>query len=163
MLDHYGRMRVSPDEMTLDDQLCFALYGASMAISRAYKPVLDGLEITYPQYLVMSTLWERRSQSVGGIAERLALESSTITPLLKRLEQNGLVLRERNADDERQVLVSPTAKGLALRIKARCLGETLFVAAGMTPERLISLNREVQAFRDAVNGHIHRTGARDAG
>ncbi len=138
------------DEITLDQQLCFALYSASMAIGRAYKPLLDALEITYPQYLVLSTLWERGAQSVGDIADRLALESSTITPLVKRLEQADFVVRKRNPEDERQVVVSLTAKGTAMRKKSRCLGETLFAAAGMPPKRLIDLNREVRAFRDAV-------------
>lgn len=140
-----------PLDIPLDQQLCFALYSASMAIGRAYKPLLDRLEITYPQYLVLSTLWEGGSQSIGGIAERLALESSTVSPLVKRLEQAGFVTRKRNSEDERQVDVSLTAKGTALREKARCLGETLFAAAGMTPERLIALNREVHAFRNAVS------------
>jgi DNA-binding MarR family transcriptional regulator len=150
---------VAPDDITLDHQLCFALYGASMAIGRAYKPLLDALGITYPQYLVLSTLWERGAQSVGGIAERLALESSTVTPLVKRLEQAGFVERKRNPDDERQVVVSLTAKGTALRKEARCLGETLFVAAGMSVERLMNLNREVRAFQDAVTHFIGDTNA----
>jgi MarR family transcriptional regulator, organic hydroperoxide resistance regulator len=145
------------DEITLDRQLCFALYGASMAISRAYKPLLDALEITYPQYLVLSTLWERGAQSVGNIADRLALESSTITPLVKRLEQADFVVRKRNPEDERQVVVSLTVKGMALREKSRCLGETLFAAAGMSPKRLIDLNREVRAFRDAVTDSIEKS------
>jgi DNA-binding MarR family transcriptional regulator len=108
---------------------------------------------------VLSTLWEGGAQSVGGIADRLALESSTVTPLVKRLEQAGFVARRRNPDDERQVVVSLTAKGTALREKARCLGETLFAAAGMTPERLIALNSEVHAFRDAVTNYTGKTGA----
>ena len=144
------------DEITLDQQLCFALYGASMAIGRAYKPLLDALEITYPQYLVLSTLWECGAQSVGDIADRLALESSTITPLVKRLEQADFVVRKRNPEDERQVVVSLTVKGMALREKARCLGEILFTAARMTPKRLIDLNREVRAFRDAVNDFMEK-------
>ncbi|WP_398480539.1 MarR family winged helix-turn-helix transcriptional regulator [Tardiphaga sp.] len=146
-----------PRHIPLDHQLCFALYSASMAIGRAYKPLLDRLEITYPQYLVLSTLWEGGPQSVGGIADRLALESSTVTPLVKRLEQTELVMRQRNPDDERQVVVSLTAKGTAMREKARCLGETLFAAAGMTPERLIALNSEVHAFRDAVANYTNTT------
>ncbi|MET0969016.1 MAG: MarR family transcriptional regulator [Tardiphaga sp.] len=146
-------------DIPLDQQLCFALYGASMAIGRAYKPLLDQLEITYPQYLVLSTLWEGGAHSVGGIAERLALESSTVTPLVKRLEQAGFVTRKRNTEDERQVDVSLTTTGTALREKARCLGETLFVAAGMTPERLIALNREVHAFRSAVSGYVSNAAA----
>jgi DNA-binding MarR family transcriptional regulator len=142
-----------PLDIPLDQQLCFALYSASMAIGRAYKPLLDRLEITYPQYLVLSTLWEGGAQTIGGIAERLALESSTVTPLVKRLEQAGFVTRKRNAEDERQVDVDLTVKGTALREKARCLGETLFAAAGMPAERLIALNREVHAFRSAVTDH----------
>jgi MarR family transcriptional regulator, organic hydroperoxide resistance regulator len=144
------------DDITLDQQLCFALYSASMAIGRAYKPLLDALEITYPQYLVLSTLWERDAQSVGSIADRLALDSSTITPLVKRLEQADFVVRKRNPEDERQVVVSLTAKGTMLRKKSRCLGEALFAAARMTPKRLIDLNREVRAFRDAVADSIEK-------
>ncbi len=106
-----------PDEIPLDYQLCFALHGASMAIGRAYKPLLDALEITYPQYLVLSTLWERGAQTVGAIADRLALESSTVTPLVKRLEQADFVVRNRNPEDERQVVVGLAAKGTALREK----------------------------------------------
>lgn len=144
------------DEITLDQQLCFALYSASMAIGRAYKPLLDAMEITYPQYLVLSTLWERGPQSVGNIAGRLSLESSTITPLVKRLELGGLVARKRNPEDERQVVVSLTVKGTALREKARCLGETLFASARMSAKRLIDLNDEVRAFRDAVNDTVEQ-------
>lgn len=137
-------------DLTLDDQLCFALYGASMAIQRAYKPLLDELGITYPQYLVLSSLWEKDGQTVGTIARRLDLESSTVTPLLKRLEQAGVVLRERQVDDERQVVVRLTKSGRALRKRTLCLPMRLFEAAGMTPERLVALTREVTAFRDAV-------------
>ncbi|UGV26334.1 MarR family transcriptional regulator [Rhodopseudomonas boonkerdii] len=141
----------------LNQQLCFALYSASMAIGRAYKPLLDRLDITYPQYLVLSTLWEAGPQSIGAIADRLALESSTVTPLVKRLEQADFVTRQRNPEDERQVVVSLTPRGTAMREKARCLGETLFAAAGMTPQRLIALNSEVHAFRDAVANYTNRT------
>lgn len=142
------------DEITLDQQLCFALYSASIAIGRAYKPLLDSMEITYPQYLVLSTLWERGAQSVGHIADRLSLESSTITPLVKRLELADFVVRKRNPEDERQVVVNLTAKGMALREKARCLGETLFTSARMPAKRLIDLNSEVRAFRDAVTDSL---------
>ena len=138
------------DDLTLDDQLCFALYGASMAIQRAYKPLLDELGITYPQYLVLGALWEEDGQTVGSIARRLDLESSTVTPLLKRLEQAGFVRRERQADDERQVVVRLTKAGLAMRKRSVCLPMRLFQAAGMTPARLVALTREVRAFRDAV-------------
>jgi DNA-binding MarR family transcriptional regulator len=135
---------------TLDDQLCFALYGASMAINRAYKPLLDQLGITYPQYLVLSVLWEGDALTVGVIAERLGLDSSNVTPLVKRMEGAGLVSRQRNPADERQVTVSLTEAGRAMQSRSACLGERLFEAAGMTPARLIQLNKDVQGFRDAV-------------
>lgn len=136
--------------LTLDDQLCFALYGASLAIQRAYKPLLDELGITYPQYLVLSSLWEHDAQTVGGIARRLDLESSTITPLLKRLEQAGFVRRERRVTSEREVEVRLTKAGQAMRARSLCLPKRLFEAAGMTPKRLIALLGEVTAFREAV-------------
>ena len=134
----------------LDQQLCFSLYSASMAISRAYKPMLDALGLTYPQYLVLHVLWEQDGRTVGAIAERLGLESSTITPLVKRLESAGLATRARNPDDERQVQVSLTKKGRAIREQCGCLGEALLAKSGMTVEQLGKLNRKVQALRDAV-------------
>lgn len=134
----------------LDDQLCFSLYSASMAISRAYKPMLDALGLTYPQYLVLHALWEQDGRTVGAIAERLGLESSTITPLVKRLESAGLVTRARNPDDERQVQVRLTPRGREIRDECGCLGEELLARSGMTGEQLGKLNRKVQALRDAV-------------
>lgn len=136
--------------LTLDDQLCFSLYGASLAINRAYKPLLDALEITYPQYLVLSALWEIDGQSVGAIAERLGLDSSNVTPLVKRMEAAGLLSRERNPTDERQVVVSLTDHGRDMQARSACLGQTLFASAGMSVEKLVQLNRDVQAFRDSV-------------
>lgn len=142
--------------LTLDEQLCFSLYGASMAINRAYKPLLDALEITYPQYLVLSTLWESNGLSVGAIAERLGLDSSNVTPLVKRMEGAGLVSRVRNPADERQVVVSLTGQGRDLQARSACLGQALFDAAGMSVERLIQLNKDVQAFRDSVARFVSR-------
>jgi DNA-binding MarR family transcriptional regulator len=139
-------------DLTLEDQLCFSLYATSMAINRTYKPLLDRLGITYPQYLVLSALWEEDGRTVGAIAERLALESSTITPLLKRLEAASLVTRARRADDERRVLVSLTDSGRALKDESRCLGEALFKRSGMQPAELIALNREVLRLRAALTG-----------
>jgi len=136
---------------SLDQILCFSLYGASMAINRAYKPILDDLGITYPQYLVLMVLWERGEETIGGIAEHLGLESSTITPLAKRLEQSGLVSRHRSEADERQVLVGLTPAGNEMQARTQCLGELLFQAAGLPPDQLIELNRQVQAFRNSVN------------
>jgi len=134
----------------LDQQLCFALYSASMAIGRAYKPMLDALGLTYPQYLVLHALWEQDGRTIGEIADRLGLESSTITPLVKRLESAGLLARARNPDDERQVLVSLTTRGHDIRDRCGCLGEELLARSGMSVEQLSKLNRKVQALRDAV-------------
>lgn len=135
---------------TLDEQLCFSLYGASMAINRAYKPLLDALEITYPQYLVLSVLWETDGVSIGAIGERLGLDSSNVTPLVKRMEGAGLLSRLRNPADERQVVVSLTEAGRDMRARSACLGQTLFTAAGLGVDRLVQLNKDVQAFRDSV-------------
>ena len=137
-------------DLTLEDQLCFSLYATSMAINRIYKPLLDELGITYPQYLVLSALWEKDGRTVGAIAERLSLESSTITPLVKRLETASLVTRVRQADDERRVLVSLSDRGRALKQDSRCLGETLLARSGMQPADLIALNREVLRLRAAL-------------
>jgi len=139
---------------TLDEQLCFALYGASLAINRAYKPLLDELEITYPQYLVLSALWEHDDLTVGAIAERLGLDSSNVTPLVKRMEGAGLVSRRRNPTDERQVVISLTDEGAAMQARSACLGQRLFQSAAMSVDKLVQLNKDVQAFRDAVSRYI---------
>ncbi len=139
-----------PDVLPLDSQLCFSLYATSMAIQRTYKPMLDRLGITYPQYLVLHALWEQNGRTIGAIAERLALESSTVTPLVKRLEVARFVTRERNPDDERQVQVRLTERGKALRKQCGCLAEALMERSGMKPEQLAALNRQVQVLRDAL-------------
>jgi len=140
----------------LDDQICFTLYATSMAINRAYKPMLDAMGITYPQYLVLSVLGEAQDEAggatVGAIAQRLALESSTVTPPVKRLEQAGLVTRQRSAVDERQVRVRLTEAGRALLIQCDCLAETLVAKSAMSLEQLDALNRQVQAMRAALVG-----------
>ncbi|MDG2534329.1 MarR family transcriptional regulator [Sphingomonas sp. HITSZ_GF] len=136
--------------LPLDYQLCFSLYAASMAITRTYKPMLDRLGITYPQYLVLHALWEEDGRTVGAIADRLALESSTVTPLVKRLEAAGFVTRARNPEDERQVQVRLTERGRAMREECGCLGEEVFTRSGMSVERLHTLHREAQALWNAL-------------
>lgn len=135
---------------TLDDLLCFALYGASMAVGRTYKPLLDELGITYPQYLVLVALWNEDGQTVGSLAERLGLESSTITPLIKRLEASGLVKRERHQDDERRVSAYLTKRGRELEKESECLGLRLLERSGMKPKDLMALTRQVQQLRAAL-------------
>jgi MarR family transcriptional regulator, organic hydroperoxide resistance regulator len=136
--------------LPLDDQLCFALYSASMAVQRAYKPMLDTLGITYPQYLVLHVLWEEDGRTVGAVAERLSLEPSTITPLVKRLEVAGLVARARNPSDERQVVVTLTGAGRTLRNRCGCLGEALVERSGLALDALRRLNVELQQLRDTL-------------
>jgi DNA-binding MarR family transcriptional regulator len=138
------------DVMKLDDQLCYALYSASMAVQRAYKPLLDQMGITYPQFLVLNLLWHDGQQNVGGLAEKLALESSTLTPLLKRLEAAGLVTRTRNPKNEREVLIETTPKGEKLKSEAGCLAERLVKASGTPVSGIIDLNSRVKDFRDRV-------------
>ena len=147
-------MTQSPPDIRLDDHLCFALYGAAMAVNRAYKPLLDELGITYPQYLVLAALWEQDGQAIGEIADRLALEPSTITPLAKRMEAAGLIVRRRNPENERQVVVSLTKAGREIRSRCTCLGETLLAASGMSIDRMLAFNQEVREFRDAVAGSL---------
>jgi MarR family transcriptional regulator, organic hydroperoxide resistance regulator len=134
----------------LDSQLCFSLYATSMAVNRTYKPLLDRLGITYPQYLVLLALWEQDARTVGAIAARLRLESSTVTPLVKRLEAGGLVTRTRKPEDERQVQVRLTKRGAALQEECGCLAEALIERSGMAGKRLAALNKDVQALRDAL-------------
>jgi len=142
--------RVFP--LPLDDQLGFSLYGAFMAIGRAYRPWLDRIGLTYPQYLVLSVLWESDDQTITGIAVRLDLEPSTITPLVKRLELAGLVDRNRNPDDERQVKVLLTDQGRALRQETVTLSEALDRKSGLGVEAIVDLNTRIKALRDAFRG-----------
>lgn len=136
---------------SLNEQLCFTLYATSMAVTRMYKPMLDRMGITYPQYLVLAALGEQDGLSVGAIADRLALESSTVTPPIKRMEQAGLVERRRSKEDERQVNVFLTAKGRRLLEESQCLGDTLVERSKMTAEDVQGLNRRMQSFLAAVN------------
>ncbi|WP_244488132.1 MarR family transcriptional regulator [Aureimonas sp. Leaf454] len=123
-----------------------------MAVTRTYKPLLDALGLTYPQYLVLHTLWETDGRSIGAIADRLDLEPSTVTPLVKRLEAAGRVTRRRNPADERQVVVALTEAGRALKEQCACLGEALLAGAGMSLPRIQALNAEIRALKDALAG-----------
>ncbi|NEA97961.1 MarR family transcriptional regulator [Streptomyces sp. SID13726] len=121
--------------MLLDDQLCFALYAASRAVTARYRPLLDELGLTYPQYLVLLVLWERDSISVRDLGTALQLESSTLSPLLKRLETAGLLSRERRPEDERSVAIRLTDAGASLRERARAVPPAIADAMGLTPEQ----------------------------
>lgn len=131
----------------LDNQLCFAIYGAAHAFNRAYKPLLEPLGLTYPQYLVMMVLWEEDAQAVKAIGERLGLDSGTLSPLLKRLQQTGYVARARSPDDERQVIISLTETGAALQQKAVDVMQSIGIATGCSIEEIDSMRERLHALR----------------
>ena len=140
------------DELrSLSEMLCFAVYSTSHAFNRVYKSVLAPLGLTYPQYLAMRSLWECDQQTVGGLCGKLHLESSTLTPLLKRLEGAGLIERSRDAHDERQVRVRLTAAGRALRVRAKGVPERVFKLTGLSIPDAIRLHREIITLRDALD------------
>lgn len=138
------------DPLALDNQFCFALYSASLAMTKAYKPFLDALGLTYPQYLVMLVLWQQDDVLVKSIGEKLFLDSGTLTPLLKRLEASGLVTRTRDEADERQVRIALTKDGHALRKKAQAVPHQVMCASGQTPETVQALRNQLAALRDSL-------------
>ncbi|RSM81256.1 MarR family transcriptional regulator [Kibdelosporangium aridum] len=132
--------------LLLDEQACFALYAASRAVTDVYRPLLAELDLTYPQYLVMLVLWERDNQPIKQIGAALHLDYGTVSPLLKRLEARGLVRRERQADDERSVVVSLTPEGVAMRERAQEIPPAIGCALGLDDQgrrALIDLLRDV--------------------
>jgi len=135
------------DWLQLDNQLCFALYSASLAMTRLYKPLLEPLGLTYPQYLALLVLWERDGLAVNELGERLFLDSGTLTPLLKRMEAAGWLSRQRASDDERRVLVSLTADGQALKRRAQSVPRALAAATGCSADELVALTQRLQQLR----------------
>lgn len=131
----------------LGDFMCFAIYSTNLAYSRVYKPVLEQLGLTYPQYVTIICLWEEDRQTVKGLSEKLFLEPSTLTPMLKRLEAMGYVRRERDMEDERSVRVSLTDTGRALREKAFDYREITAKAAGLAPDEFRALQKAVVKLR----------------
>ncbi|SNS55253.1 DNA-binding transcriptional regulator, MarR family [Bacillus sp. OK838] len=114
----------------LENQLCFLLYASSREMTKKYKPLLDKLEVTYPQYLVLLLLWEQDTLTVKKLGELLALDSGTLTPMLKRMEQNGLIVRERSIEDERSVMIKLTEKGLGLQEEACFIPDRISAISG---------------------------------
>lgn len=136
--------------LLLDNQLCFALYSASLAMTKLYKPLLDALGLTYPQYLALLVLWERDGLTVSELGERLSLDSGTLTPLLKRLETAGLVSRRRDAADERRVCVRLTAEGHSLKARARHIPGCVLQATRCEVADAAALTRRIQTLRDRL-------------
>jgi MarR family transcriptional regulator, organic hydroperoxide resistance regulator len=143
---------IAADQMLrLDNQICFAVYSAAHAFTRFYKPLLERLGLTYPQYLVMLALWERDGVPLKDIGERLFLDSGTLTPLLKRLEAAQLIKRTRGTEDERQVMIALTPQGHALKEKARTVPSSLLQASACSVAELSAMKNEIVALRDRLN------------
>ena len=142
--------RSAEDALHLDNQLCFALYSASLAMTKLYKPLLDALGLTYPQYLVMLVLWESDGLSVSELGQRLLLDSGTLTPLLKRLEAAGLVSRARAEEDERRVHIHLTVAGRRLKARAARIPGCVLAASQCSPDELLQLTEQVRVLRERL-------------
>ena len=141
------------DEMLqLDNQLCFAVYSASLAMTKLYKPLLDELGLTYPQYLTLLVLWERDGLTVSELGERLSLDSGTLTPLLKRLEAAGLISRIRAIEDERRVHITLTTAGRKLKARAQKIPSCILAASQCSIPELVQLTRQIQGLRQRLVG-----------
>jgi DNA-binding MarR family transcriptional regulator len=140
-------MTAPENPLLLDNQLCFALYSASLLMTKLYKPLLDEIGLTYPQYLAMLALWEEDGVTVSALGARLHLDSGTLTPLLKRLEKAGLLTRERNEEDERQVLVRLTQEGRALKKRAADIPRKIVAATGANLPEIINLRKRLKKLR----------------
>jgi DNA-binding MarR family transcriptional regulator len=139
-----------PPSVALDDQLCFALYAASRAVTARYRPMLEELGLTYPQYLVMMLLWEQDNQTVGQLGARLALDSGTLSPLLKRLTTAGLVTRHRRVEDERSVSIALTPAGRALRERSVRISEEMIAAIGFDASEFDDLKQRLRLLTERV-------------
>lgn len=135
-----------PETQNLADFLCFAVYSANLTFGKAYKPLLDSLGLTYTQYITMVALYDEGNQTVSALGEKLFLESNTLTPILKKLESAGYVTRQRDSADERQVIVSLTKEGRALR--ERAYSAELYAASGLTSEEFVETRDAVLKLRN---------------
>lgn len=140
----------SSDPQRLDEQLCFAVYSTMLGLNKAYRGLLKALDLTYPQYLVMLVLWERDAVMVSEIGDRLFLDSATLTPLLKRLEAQGLVTRHRSPHDERQVIISLTPKGQELKTRAKTVPACIATAMACSPSAISELRSQLVELRNAL-------------
>jgi len=139
------------DLLKLDTQLCFAVYAAAHALNKTYKPLLEPLDLTYPQYLVMLVLWERDGLTVKEIGERLFLDSGTLTPLLKRLESAGRIHRTRDAADERQVRITLSDAGRALKAMAGNVPPAIMCASGLQIDGMVALRDDLVQLRSTLD------------
>ena len=148
-----------PTNLHLDDQLCFALYAATNTVTRAYRPLLEQIALTYPQYLVMLTLWQHGELSVSEIAQRLALPSHAVSPLVERLETAGFVLRHRAAPDRRVVHVGLTAAGVELESAASAAQRSVACDTGLSPDGLAELREQLHQLVDRMTQPTPTEGA----
>jgi DNA-binding MarR family transcriptional regulator len=144
----------SCDDLLLDNQLCFALYSTSLMMTKVYKPLLQALNLTYPQYLAMLVLWERDGLTVGEVSTRLLTDPGSLTPLLKRLETEGLISRTRSKEDERVVLLTLTEQGKALHTKAQSIPQCILAASGINVQQLQALQKDLLGLRGNLHGSI---------
>lgn len=138
------------DKLKLENQLCFSVYAVSRAITKLYRPLLEELDITYPQYLVMLVLWENETLNLKDLGKKLYLDSGTLTPLLKRLESIGLVKRERSLEDERLLNVSLTDKGIQLKEKAKNIPDCILEAINIDMEKLIKTKAQMDSLLASI-------------
>ncbi|SFS37835.1 MarR family winged helix-turn-helix transcriptional regulator [Marininema halotolerans] len=142
----------SKPRMLLSDQLCFAIYACYREICRIYRPLLDKLDLTYPQYLVLLALWEHEKLSIKELGQHLQLDSGTLTPMLKRMESANLVIRKRCLEDERKVWITLTEKGIQLEEKVACIPETLIEKSGVPEEQFLHMRNQLQE----LQAHLHQ-------
>lgn len=150
-------MSKNPDpcqSLLLDNQLCFALHSTSLLMTKVYKPLLQALGLTYPQYLAMMVLWEEDGLTVGEISSRLLTDPGSLTPLLKRLEAEGLLSRTRSREDERVVVVELTDAGRALQDEAKGIPQCILGASGLELEQLRKLQADLIALRGNLQGAV---------
>ncbi len=136
------------EKLKLENQLCFAIYACSRKMTQLYRPLLNQLNITYPQYIVLLVLWEKNQQTVTELGEQLLLDSGTLTPLLKRMEKNGIVQRSRLESDERKVVIKLTKEGEALKERAFQIPEKMFCQIGLSTDEFLHLKNDLELLLD---------------
>ena len=144
----------TPEQLKLENQLCFALYSTSLMMTKVYKPLLQALNLTYPQYLAMLVLWEGDGITVGELSQHLLTDPGSVTPLLKRLEAEGLLTRTRSSQDERVVQLHLTDKGRALQEQALSIPACILKASQQQPAQLLELKSDLVTLRDALHTSV---------
>ncbi|EPG64972.1 MarR family winged helix-turn-helix transcriptional regulator [Leptospira wolffii] len=145
------------ESLKLENQICFPLYASSRAVTALYRPLLEELDITYPQYLVLLVLWEKDGITLKEIGDRLFLDSGTLTPLLKKMETLGLLTRERSENDERSLVVRLSQKARNLKKKAVCIPERLMEASGLSQERVTRLKKDIDELLHLVEEKVRNS------